>query len=490
LTAQVQAKAKFKLPDLPEGVIPDRPPAGDDLVLAMDETPMALDDAFDCFGYANQGWGGQSLGIAGVAFPGYPFLALLSQISEYRSPSETISTEMTRKWIKFHTTKGDADEKIKALEAAFKAFKVQDLFRRAALQDGFFGRSQIYIAIKGQTDDRQRQLPLLVNQKTVGVGCLLGLKVIEPYWTSPYSYNTVDPTAPDFYKPTSWFVVGKKTHATRLLTFISREVPDILKPAYNFSGLSLNQLMIPYVNQWLRTRDSVSNLLHSFSTTVLETDMQSTLGDDTGGTGLISRMQLFIQNRDNQGLMVTNKDTEALTQLNAPISGLDALQAQSQEHMSAPSHIPLVKLFGITPSGLNASSAEEITVFYDFVRAAQENLYAEHLDTILNLMQLHLFGVIDAAIGYEWVSLTEMEGEALSRVRKSDGDAAVQYINAGVISPEEERERLASDPSSGYNNLAAGEVPDPLEDEEDPDEDDDGDKEADVDEDAVEEEAA
>jgi hypothetical protein len=248
LTAQVQRNAKLQLPELPDGVIPEHPPAGEELVLAMDESPFALDDGSNCFGFANQAWGNQTMGMEGVYFPGYPFLALLSQISEYRSPSETISTEMTRKWIKFHTTQGDADEKIKALEGAFKAFKVQDLFRRAALQDGFFGRSQIYIAIKNQTDDRQRQLPLLVDQKTIGIGDLLGLKVIEPYWTSPYSYNTVDPTAPDFYKPTSWFVVGKKTHASRLLTFISREVSDISKPACNFSGLSLALgLAVPWI---------------------------------------------------------------------------------------------------------------------------------------------------------------------------------------------------------------------------------------------------
>ena len=255
------------------------------------------------------------------------------------------------------------------------------------------------------------------------------------------------------------------------MTFISREVPDLLKPAFNFSGISLTQLMIPYVKQWLRTRDSVSNLLHSFSTTVLETDMQAALGDDAGGSALLNRMQLFINNRDNQGLMVLNKDTEALTQVNAPLSGLSELQAQSKEHMAAPSHIPLVKLLGITPSGLNASSEGEILVFNDFTRAGQENVMGAHLDTLLNVFQCHLFGAVDPAIGYDWVPLREMEGEPLARISKTKADAGVAYINAGVISQEEERERLASDPDSGYNNLDVGEVPETPDTGEDPTED-------------------
>ena len=42
--------------------------------------------------------------------------------------------------------------------------------------------------------------------------------------------------ASDWYKPSSWFVQGTEVHSTRLMTFIGREVPDLLKPAYSFGG--------------------------------------------------------------------------------------------------------------------------------------------------------------------------------------------------------------------------------------------------------------
>lgn len=482
------AALRFTWPALPDGVIPKTvaPPKE----LAMDEMPFIARDSLDGCGAA---WGflNGGSGTGYVGFPGYPYLAELSQISEYRSPVETISTEMTRKWIKFKTIgaqKGKDDDdneggelgkdakleddapdpaqanadgnqdKIEQLEKAFRDFKVQDLFRRAVLIDGEFGRGQMHIGIKGQED--KQELPLVISDKTIAKGSLERLSVIEPYWTTPYSWNSLDPTKPNWYKPQSWFVLGRKTHNSRLLTFISREVPDLLKPAYNFGGISLFQLMQPYVNQWLRTRNSVSDLVHNFSTSVLATDMNATLSNGDDGMSLFQRAQLFNSTRDNKGLMIVDKATEELVQINTPLSGLDALQAQSQEHMCAPSHIPIVKLFGMTPSGLNNSTEDEITVFYDFIRAMQELLFSAHLDTLLKIFQLHLFGTVDDSIGYEFVPLTEQTMKELSEIRKSDADMDIAYIGAGVVSPDEVRAKVQADPNSGYDNLQ-GEAPTP-----------------------------
>jgi len=41
----------------------------------------------------------------------------------------------------------------------------------------------------------------------------------------------------------------------------------------------------------------------------------------------------------------------------------------------------------------------------------------------------------------------------LAKIRADDAQAGASYIANGVIAPEEERERLQSDPNSGYNNL-------------------------------------
>jgi hypothetical protein len=48
--------------------------------------------------------------------------------------------------------------------------------------------------------------------------------------------------------------MSREVHRSRLLTFIGRELPDILKPAYAFGGLSMSQMLKPYVDNRLRSR--------------------------------------------------------------------------------------------------------------------------------------------------------------------------------------------------------------------------------------------
>lgn len=430
------ASYSLDFPGLPDGVKPNG--------IAMDGSPLGNFEA-DCF--------------FGTGFIGYPRLAELAQISEYRSVSETTANEMTRQWIEIKSAgEEDNSETIRQIEECCERLNVRDVFRKAVETDGLFGRGQILVQIKGH--DGKLANPLLLTEKTIAKGSLKALVNIEPMWTTPAPYNAVDPTLPDFYKPKAWYVMAQEIHASRLFTLISRPVPDMLKPAYNFGGVSMTQLMMPYVERWLRTVDSVSDLLHSFSLSGIKTDMSAILGgSDDGDTNIMLRAELYNRLRDNRGLMLLSKDEEEFFQFNTPLSGLDALLAQSQEQMAAPSHTPLVKLLGITPSGLNASTEGEIAVYYDHIRAMQENLLRDPLDKLLKLVQLHLFGKVNDNITFDFVPLRQMSETELSTIRKSDTDRDVAYIQAGVVSAEEVRGRLAGEPGSGYNGIDVEDVP-------------------------------
>lgn len=432
--------------------------------LAMDATNDPLKVAFDD-GKSFQGmqsW--LNTNYCGLGFPGYAYLSELSQRSEYRAPSEAIADEATREFIKLVTKgKGDKSEKIAKLEAAYKKFDVRQIIRSSLLHDLFFGRGQIFIDIKGQEDDVARGLPLTIDSNTIAIGSLLGFKVIEPIWTTPYWYNSTDPTKPDFYKPYAWYVLGRKVHHSRLMAMVSRPVPDMLKPAYNFGGISLTQLMEPYVLRWLKTVDSVNKIINNFSIIFLKTNMQAVLqGDSVAGQGVMDRVQIFVATRDNQGCMTLDKDTEELGQVAVSMAGLSDLQAQAQEHMAAPTRVPLVKLTGITPSGLNASSEGEITTWHENIGALQENTLEPVLDVILDLIQLNEFGEIDEDIDYDFVPLVESSLKEVADIRKSDGDLAVALMQNNVVSAEEVREMLQANPDSGYTNLT-GPAPEPIE---------------------------
>jgi hypothetical protein len=84
----------------------------------------------------------------------------------------------------------------------------------------------------------------------------------------------------------------------------------------------------------------------------------------------------------------------------------------------------------------------------------------EIIKTCSHLVQLNKFGVIDESIVHDYVPLKELDGEAEARVRKSDGETDTAYITAGVVSPDEVRDKIQHDPDSGYTNLS-GDAPGP-----------------------------
>lgn len=430
----------FKVPDLPPGVVP---------------VGMAMDSSIDAssFAYANST-------ACMQGFMGYPALAVLTQQPEYRMLSEKVAQAMVRKWIKLTSKSDDSDkaDEISKLQDAMIEFKVRDLFRDCATYDGFFGRCQLFIDV-GASEGEELRTPLLLDPAKIGKGKLRGFKLVEPMYTYPGRYNASNPLDVTFYNPQSWYVMGQEVHKSRMLDFVSRPVPNMLKPSYNFGGLSMSQLAKPYVDNWIKTRTSVGKLISNFSTMGVKTQMANMLlgiGDDASGDGedLVSRAELFTSMRDNQGLMLMDMDTEEFFQVDTTLTTLDKLQAQSQEHMSSVSSTPLSILLGITPTGLNASSDGEIRIYYDHVLSQQEILFAANLTVIIQVMQLHLFGKIDPDISYEFVPLWQQDASELAANRKLDAETAQIYATViGAVSADEVRDRLASDPESGFTGL-------------------------------------
>lgn len=428
---------------------------------------IAMDDAFQ----PAINWAGNSLtNLAfnqGYAFLGYPYLAELAQVAEYRLISEVISTEATRKWItmKSSSEQDDKAEKIKELEKEFERLGVRAAFQTMSMQDGLFGRAHLFLDTGQTSDGKEMITPIgdggeFTQKKFKGKkGWLRALKSVEPVWTYPMNYNASDPLADNWYRPEVWYVMSKAIHVSRLLTFVAKPVPDLMKPAYSFGGLSLTQMAKPYVDNWLETRQSVNDIIQAFSVMVLKTDM-SVMLQEGNGDGLFNRADLFNNLRNNRGLMMVDKNSEEFANVSAPLSSLDKLQAQAQEHICSVSRIPLVKYTGLSPSGLNASSDGEIRAFYDTIHAYQEQFFGPHLTTVFKLAQLNIWGQVDEDLTFDYQPLWEMDEKDIVEMQRAKAETHGIYVDKGAVDAEEVREALADDENSPYLNLNPTDKPD------------------------------
>lgn len=392
--------------------------------------------------------------VQATGWPGFQILGMLAQLPEYRSMHERLADESVRTWGKVTSTSKDEHvaEKITHLTQALERFGVRNLFRTAVIHDQAYGGAHILPHISDGLAANPVDSPLLLSPAFVKPGSLKSLSAVEPLWVTPNDYNATDPTKPDFYKPRTWMMIGSEVHASRLYTMISRPVSDLLKAVYSFRGVSMTQLAMPYVDNWLRTRQSVSDTVKQFSVTALMTDMSQML-QPGGATNLATRAQLFNIGRDNRNLAIADKATEEFAQINTPLSGLDSLQAQSQEQMAAVCHMPLVILTGITPAGLNANSDGEIRVWYDYVAGYQSTNGTPLMRWLLQLIQLSEFGEVDPGLSWEWNPLYELDDKELAEVREKNANTDRTLVEIQAVSAEDVQKRLQQDPNSGFAGI-------------------------------------
>lgn len=361
-------------------------------------------------------------------------------------------------------------DKVAKIEERLEEIGAKAAFLKVTEQDGFFGRSHLYVDT-GSTDE-PGELKVPIGDGANGVsevklknkaGLIKKLRPVEAVWTYPTNYNSNDPLKDDWYKPLSWFVMGKEIDASRLLTFIGREVPDILKPAYSFGGLSMSQMVRPYVENWLNTRQTVANIVRSFSVFVLKTQLTDALSEEGSADQLFKRIEIFNNFRENEGTFAIDKADEDFANVAAPIAGLDKLQAQAQEQMASVAGIPIVLLLMITPSGLNASSEGEIQAFWDWVHSYQESFLRPNLTTVINMIQMCEFGEIDPDITWTFSRLEGLNDLEWSQKELAQAQTDAAYCDAGIIEPIEVRKALAADTQSRYHGLDIDDVPEPPE---------------------------
>ena len=409
-------------------------------------------------GFLSDGWQHtmKAMGIlhcADASFMGYGALANLSQNGLIRAGVEMRGDEMTRKWGEL-TRKGNTEEetdeqqeKLDDITEEVEKYKVRELFRSASCLCGYMGGCLLFI----DTGEEVLANPLILDSMTFAPGTFKGFRLIEPYLVTPGGYNSTNPMADDYFKPSLWYIQGTPVHASRLIYFAENKLTSLLKPAYNFFGLPLAQKVIDAVAHYTENREAAGRLLQKYALTVLKTNMEEVL---QGGfdKALRERIQYFVQTRSNDGCAAIDKEMEDLVLQTTSLAGVTDIVRQSMEYVAAMFNEPVVKMWGLSPNGFS-SGEMELQNHYDNIKAQQEKMFGEPMRRVLRVLQHNLYGAIDDSIIFTFSPLSEDDERKIAETNKMQADTDAVLISNGVIDENEARERLIADPNSGYNTL-------------------------------------
>ncbi|OUO94796.1 DUF1073 domain-containing protein [Cloacibacillus sp. An23] len=426
-------------------------------------------------------------------FVGYGVLSNLTQDGLIRSGVEMRADEMTRKWIELTyngkdpaaqkeqeqeidgglngspflsggvvpvTPEAEGDSIIQTLNGEMEAFGLRRLFREAAAMSGYFGGCLAYIDV-GDLTDEDLKTPLRLDADTFSQGSLRGFRLVEPFNIAPGFYNASNPVSASYFRPETWYVLGTEIHASRFLYFTENRPPTLLLPSYNFFGIPLAQIVLDAVTHFTSCREAEARLLTKFSLTVLKTDMQAVLAGGASGE-IDKRIRYFVQMCDNDGVALIDKDMEDMIKLETPLSGVTDIVRQAMEIVAAMFGEPVVKLWGVTPGGLNATGDADMQNHYDHINSIQEKIFREPLKHALDILQLNKFGVIDDALTFTFPPLGDDDDKAVADTQLVKANTAATLFDRGIVSGEEVRKALAEDPKSQFTNIDPGaEVPEP-----------------------------
>ena len=387
-----------------------------------------------------------------TSFVGYGVLQQIAQQGLIRACVQTIADDLSRKWIKL--TGCDDSDKLEKLTNLLKDYHIQDLFHKAVTTTGYMGGAFIFV----DTGEDDLTLPLAVNDLSAelkGKDASVKFIVVDPVNVSPIDYNCIDPLRDDYMRPRIWQVLGRRVHASRLITFIENQPPILLKPNYNFLGIPQAQILWDYVIHFNDCRASTARLLNKISLLVVQTDMDAVLSDPQGLDLFDAKMEFLERYRNNDSVFVCDRDSESVMNVQTTIAGCTDVVRQALELVACINRTPAVKLLGISPSGFNATGESDLKNYYDYIASKQE-LYREQIQTILKIIQLVHFGEIDPAITFEFEPLNEENKASQAMTAQTKIGALTQLVDRQAMSAEELREAVRQDQDLGLNFLDEG----------------------------------
>jgi uncharacterized protein len=404
----------------------------------------------------------QMLWYANQTFIGYQLCAMLSQHWLINKCCMMPAEDATRKG--YDITVNDGTNVDPEVMDYIKKCDVDYNLEKNLVDFIYYGRVfGIRIAMfKVDSDDPQYYYKPF-NPDGIMPGSYRGISQIDPYWVTPQldPESAGDPSSINFYEPTWWNIAGKLVHRTHLVIFRTEELPDILKPTYLYGGIPIPQKIYERVYAAERTANEAPMLALTKRTDVINVDLAQALANEpnnpnTGSFGFNQKINSWVYNRDNYGIKVLGLE-EKMQQFDTSLADLDAVIMTQYQLVAAGSNIIGVKLLQTSPKGFNTTGEFEESNYSQTLESLRNSRCNPFLNRHYLLLMLSevcpKFNIKPFEIKIVWKPLDAMTEIEQAQLNKTKAETAQIHSTVGAIDGNDERDRLISDPSSGYSGM-------------------------------------
>lgn len=347
---------------------------------------------------------------------------------------DTVAADMTKAGIEINSELEPDD--IESMMDCWGDLAIWDKLRETEVWARLYGGGIGVILIDGQRLDTELRietiaknsfkgiLPLDRWQATADLNTLV--KAYGPEMGLPMFYQTVA----DRLSP----LPNTKIHHTRCIRLIGQPLPYWQRQSEMLWGQSVLERIRDRVMAFdSATQGAAQLIFKAHLRTVKIEGFRDVVG--TGGqrlAGLQKSIEFMRLTQTNEGITILDAkdDFEAHAYT---FSGLDNVLLQLGQQLSGSIDIPLVKLFGQSPAGLNATGESDLQNYDDSVKQSQESKLRRGIRKLLDITSMSIFGV-PMPKGWSFTfrpirSLTEMEK---ATVANTGADAITKASELGM----------------------------------------------------------
>lgn len=243
---------------------------------------------------------------------------------------------------------------------------------------------------------------------------------------------------------------GKKIHKSRVLITRGIEAPSFIKPRLRGWGVSVVEILVRSINQYLKANDLTFEILDEFKIDVYKIkNLTNTLLTPGGTQKIQQRVQLANQQKNYQSAVTMDSEDDYI-QKELSFAGIAETMIGIRMQVASDLRMPLTKVFGISAAGFS-SGEDDIENYNAMVESTVRSKSKFHLINMVKLRCQSLFGYVpeDLQIGFKPLRVLSSEQEENVKSQKFNRILAARQ--AGEITSMEFRDACNKDQLLGIS---------------------------------------
>ena len=373
---------------------------------------------------------------AAASFYGLPLLSEADATNAYRGTwlarkvIDIPAMDSCRKWRGW-----SADQaQISAIESEEKRLGLQQKVLEALIRARLAGGAALYIGT-GQSDPMQPLKPESISKGGIKHINVLSKRVLQA------GELDRDPESPGYGRP-AYYNLSSGTagqlriHPSRLVVLQGATKPDPELDTGDGWGDSVLLAISKAIKDADSTAGNIASLVFEAKVDVIKIpNFMSMLSDPAYEEQMLKRMQLAMMAKGINGALLLDAE-EDYEQKQAQFGGLTDLMMAFMQLTSGASDIPMTRLLGQSPGGMNASGESDLRNYYDRISSGQELVLGPSLQVLDECLIRSALGSRPEEVFYNWRSLWQTTDTERATIGKTTADTIKTIADTRLI-PED-----------------------------------------------------